>query len=336
MLSSRNLSTARRGSWWKFGKLDNKDKGILESWKQSTMNWKHSAALWTRYIWRRRRAVLGILILVLCIVLLHVYRTIFTSQDPCLVLEQHTPRIKNSRLPKIIHQQWPRGKPFPKHSSRWFQKWNELFPDVEHRLWSDEEMRELIAKDFPFFLKTYDGYPHAIMRVDAARTFILYKYGGVYVDMDYEPLTNFWDRLPDDRPSLVQSYWSHEPVQNSLMTSPPNHAFWNLTWQIMTDRDKEKTLKPIELTLYLTGPMVVETARVQWDLLSPDHPVTVLPCENWQRLSIGYQHSWGELASRAWQLGFARAYRVCGPVYDHRCQMCIHHGTTAWTGPLKA
>jgi Glycosyltransferase sugar-binding region containing DXD motif len=104
------------------------------------------------------------------------YRHQTHGLDPCLVLEQKAPRVQNSKLPKVIHQQWPKGKPMPPHTTKWFNKWNELFPDVEHRLWSDEELRALISKDFPWFLETYDSFPLNIMRIDAARTFILYSF----------------------------------------------------------------------------------------------------------------------------------------------------------------
>ena len=51
-------------------------------------------------------------------------------------------------------------------------------------LWTDEDNRELIARDFPSFLPLYDGYDVKIKRIDAVRYFYLYKYGGVYMDLD--------------------------------------------------------------------------------------------------------------------------------------------------------
>ena len=41
---------------------------------------------------------------------------------------------------------------------------------------------------------------HSIQRADASRYFILHKYGGLYADLDYEPLMNFWDHLPQRSP----------------------------------------------------------------------------------------------------------------------------------------
>ena len=54
----------------------------------------------------------------------------------------------------------------------------------EYMFWSDHDSRELIRTDFPWFLHTFDAYKHPIQRADAIRYFVLYKYGGVYCDMD--------------------------------------------------------------------------------------------------------------------------------------------------------
>ena len=55
-----------------------------------------------------------------------------------------------------------------------------------HMLWTDESMRELIARKYPAHLSNYDAYPYHIQRVDAARYFILHQFGGIYLDLDIE------------------------------------------------------------------------------------------------------------------------------------------------------
>ena len=99
-------------------------------------------------------------------------------------------------------------------------------------LWTDAKMRALIEEEYPWFLAAYDAYPHNIQRADASRYFILHKYGGLYADLDYEPLGNFWEHLPQHSPGLVESpYQYNERVQNSLMSSPPGHPLWNRSVQ---------------------------------------------------------------------------------------------------------
>lgn len=51
--------------------------------------------------------------------------------------------------------------------------------------------------------------------------------GGVYADMDYEPLVNFWRYIPKDRVAFVESPFKYaELVQNSFMSSPKGDPFW--------------------------------------------------------------------------------------------------------------
>ncbi len=54
-------------------------------------------------------------------------------------------------------------------------------------------------------------------RSDAGRYCILFAHGGVYSDLDYEPLANFWENVSDvaeGRVSLVESpYIDNEKFQ---------------------------------------------------------------------------------------------------------------------------
>ena len=57
--------------------------------------------------------------------------------------------------------------------------------------------RDFIKSKHPDFLDTYDQYPHNIQRVDAVRYFILYQFGGLFVDLDFECLKNVEPLLQD-------------------------------------------------------------------------------------------------------------------------------------------
>lgn len=53
---------------------------------------------------------------------------------------------------------------------------------------SDEDCLDFVAREFPEFLPTYLSYPPGILRADIWRVLVLYKYGGVYADIDVECL----------------------------------------------------------------------------------------------------------------------------------------------------
>lgn len=249
---------------------------------------------------------------------------LFPKPDACEVMEQYTPKMSRSELPRIIHQQWRNKDALPHKHQEWQNAVKNTFPQHKYILWTDEEMLDLIKTDYPEFLDVYLGFSHNIMRVDAARTFILHKYGGLYLDMDYEVLENFWDRLPDTTPAVIQSY-SHylESTQNSLMSSPAGHAFWKYTWELMKERSKSGSTNPI----YVTGPNLIDQAVLNYQR-EVEQMVKILPCENWQRVTYGEQKfihvAWKVIAKT---LGI---FKDCGDVHNNRCQLGIHHGTTMW------
>jgi len=88
---------------------------------------------------------------------------------------------------KIIHQTW-KTKNIPAKYAQFAETVKRNNPDYEYRLWTDHDNRRLIEDLYPWFLSTYDSYAHGIERVDAVRYFILYTYGGVYIDLDMECL----------------------------------------------------------------------------------------------------------------------------------------------------
>src|SRR5438270_13280690 len=91
----------------------------------------------------------------------------------------------SSSIPRIIHQTWKDRDPPPRMAAL-ASTWREHHPGWEHRLWTDEEIRALVASSAPSFLPVYDGYHTHVMRVDAFRYFLMKEIGGIYVDLDFE------------------------------------------------------------------------------------------------------------------------------------------------------
>jgi mannosyltransferase OCH1-like enzyme len=166
-------------------------------------------------------------------------------------------------IPKIIHQTAPSDK------SRWNpiwekcqQSWKDKFPDYEYKLWTDEDLDEFISTKYSWFYPTYQGYNEKIKRIDSARYFILYEYGGIYADMDYECIENFETCLTPGKVLIAESKFKEHPIinekyQNALMVSPANHPFWNYVIRSL-DRNKY-----VESVLFATGPNVVKEAAYE-------------------------------------------------------------------------
>jgi mannosyltransferase OCH1-like enzyme len=95
-------------------------------------------------------------------------------------------------IPRIIHQTWKNAE-VPKRFRAAQQSWRSLHPDWDYMFWTDADITRLVADEYPELVSLFRRYPDQIQRVDAARYLILYKYGGVYADLDVVCRRSFED-----------------------------------------------------------------------------------------------------------------------------------------------
>jgi mannosyltransferase OCH1-like enzyme len=90
---------------------------------------------------------------------------------------------------KKIHQIWVGPNPIPQKSIMFIQKIKELHPDYEYKLWTDIDLTSENFSTLHFINST----PVYAQKADIMRYEILYKHGGMYLDIDFEvfkPLTS--------------------------------------------------------------------------------------------------------------------------------------------------
>ncbi|KAI9208643.1 nucleotide-diphospho-sugar transferase [Polychytrium aggregatum] len=139
-------------------------------------------------------------------------------------------------IPKIIHQSW-KTEALPKKFVQWSDSWKQHHPTWTYILWTDDMNRKFIETSFPWFLDTYDALPKNINRADASRYFYMYKYGGVYADLDMECLRAMDAPVVEGGPALIErgsalisfmgldTQFEHS-LPNAWMASAPGHPFW--------------------------------------------------------------------------------------------------------------
>ena len=143
-------------------------------------------------------------------------------RDDVLSLNTNTPT--EFRIPRIVHQTFKANVTPPINWQHAQQSCKSVLWDYQFRMWTDEDARAFIREHYPRHLANYDSYPHHIERVDALRYFILYHYGGVYLDMDVgcqqrlDPLLQSFDVV------LVKT----QPMglSNDVMMSAARHPFF--------------------------------------------------------------------------------------------------------------
>ncbi|KAL1867139.1 hypothetical protein VTK73DRAFT_4333 [Phialemonium thermophilum] len=104
------------------------------------------------------------------------------------------------------------------------QSCREAYSNFTYMLWTDELARDFIAREYPWFLHVWDGYPFPIQRADSIRYFVLHHFGGIYLDMDTlckEPFPV--DGIGHDGPHALFKSTLPTGVTNDFMMSTARH-----------------------------------------------------------------------------------------------------------------
>ena len=161
-------------------------------------------------------------------------------------------------IPQIIHQTWKTNN-IPTKCQKWTESWKNIHPNYEYKLWTDNDNRELIKKHYPKFLRIYDSYGQGIYRADIARYIIIYHYGGLYVDLDFECLKNM-DRILEDN----TCFFAYEPEEhfvndrpkicNALFASEKHNPIFI---EFLRTAYKRSIIDISRSPVYLTGPEMI-------------------------------------------------------------------------------
>ncbi len=124
---------------------------------------------------------------------------------------------KVNRIPKKIHQIWLGGK-FPDKYRMWSEMWKQLHPDYEYKLWTEADVDSLNLPN----RRAYNNIVNPGPKSDILRFHILNKFGGIYIDTDFECIKNF-DDLSYLNFYTGVGYPSKIEIYPGLMASVPHH-----------------------------------------------------------------------------------------------------------------
>jgi mannosyltransferase OCH1-like enzyme len=114
-------------------------------------------------------------------------------------------------------------------------KWKELNPDYEIKLYDDMMIQNFLFTEYgQLFKDIFDYIPDGPIKSDFWRICILYKYGGVYSDIDNVPLVKFSDFV-DFKVDLVtcSAYAPFLFNPNLIICKKGNTVLWKcIQWYI--------------------------------------------------------------------------------------------------------
>ena len=223
-----------------------------------------------------------------------------------------------SKIPKIIHQTYKTKNidDFPDLYKMCHYVVKELHPDFEYRLYDDDDIDFFVKSNFPEYYDSFSKLPRMIMKIDMFRYFLMYKDGGLYLDLDYLMLKSF-DLL--DSSVVLPCNREHsdgiiKQLGNCIFASEPGHKFWKLLIDslFLIDRNSIDYFDDNTITSskFGTGPeFVFETFKKNYEKLTDIdviqrkyfHPDTVLDNDHLNKLKDS-GHCYGvHICSGSWR-----------------------------------
>ncbi len=143
-------------------------------------------------------------------------------------------------IPKLIHFIFLKYNPDSQITEQYkanMERCAMLNPGYTIMVWNEAKLDHLYKEHFPWFLPTYRSYRYGpIQRNDVSRYFLLYHFGGVYIDMDISCQVSI--------DTIIQNATSSNPKADiialdevkkfitgnkgflaAFLASPPNHPF---------------------------------------------------------------------------------------------------------------
>lgn len=179
------------------------------------------------------------------------------------------PYDMSSAFPSFIWQTWKTTPSDPDFAFRAQEAtWSEKHPAYIHEVITDAVadmlVREFYGKHAPEVVEAWDLMPHLVMRADMFRYLILLARGGIYADIDTEPLKSAWEWVPgvmdygtyglvvgieadSDRPDWADWYSRRVQLCQWVMRAKPGHPALVETVARITEKTLQTKGKAIDM-----------------------------------------------------------------------------------------
>ena len=136
----------------------------------------------------------------------------------------------------------------------------------QHIQWDNDKITTLIRDHYSWFLHVYESYKRPIQKIDAARYFILHKYGGIYMDMDVTcrwKIQSLYNAILSAQPKTQVVLPSTKPFgyTNDILIARPGSEFFHHMISELESANRWYVL-PYLTVMLSTGPMFL-TKQIQ-------------------------------------------------------------------------
>lgn len=166
------------------------------------------------------------------------------QQHPDLLYRYPERVAQAGSVPKIIHHIALGNGNLTKHDAA-RQSCRQLHADWKHQLWTDDNATSFISEHYPYILPHYTHYLQNIQQANILRYAVLFKFGGVYLDLDVTcrvaldstPLMSLPLVTPGAYPAGVNNAFiaaqAGHPFLAELLGSVPSHdLYWGFPMRV--------------------------------------------------------------------------------------------------------
>jgi mannosyltransferase OCH1-like enzyme len=171
-------------------------------------------------------------------------------------------------IPQVFHQVWVGSEPLPDEYRRYGQTWLQHNPGWVLELWTDVNLPSDLERK-----EVYDLLRQPAERSDMLIFELLFRYGGVYIDTDFECLRPIGPLL--DGVEIFCSYSHPDRLNNAIMGAVPRHPLIETGLRELQPRttygkvDKAGTGPFFVTELFVAHP---EVKLFDWPLFYPRTP----------------------------------------------------------------
>jgi inositol phosphorylceramide mannosyltransferase catalytic subunit len=119
-------------------------------------------------------------------------------------------------IPRIFHQLWVGPNPFPEEFARYQQTWVDHHPGWTLRFWTEDNLPEGCRRP-----EVYEKLRAPWVRTDILRLEVVWRFGGIHVDTDFECLRSIEPLL--DGVDFFTAYMEPTRTNFAIMGAVPGH-----------------------------------------------------------------------------------------------------------------
>jgi hypothetical protein len=126
----------------------------------------------------------------------------------------------------------------PVFMKNYADSWIDLNPEYEYRLHDDNDIINFLKTDFPGYIDGYKSLKYGASKADLWRYLVIYKYGGIYADMDCRCITPLREWINPDATFVTQLGINKDICQWLIISVPKNPIFLKAAQKTIQNSEK--------------------------------------------------------------------------------------------------